>query len=139
MWRGPYIVEEIVNEFTYKISHSRKAKQKRVHANRLKPYYGPSPYTVAAAVAAPLRAESPASPVGGESLQAQPDQEVQKMLEFADLVQDLMDADPAFESVLLDNDPASKLWVVVYEPPQNITQGSFGALTTACGGKLWEG
>jgi hypothetical protein len=115
MRRGPYVVDEIVNEFTY------KTKQKRAHANRLKPYYGPSPYTVAAAVAAPLRAESPPSPVGGESLQAQPDQELQELLEFSDLVQDLMDADPAFESVLFENDQASKLWLVVYEAPQKIT------------------
>ena len=53
-------------------------------------------------------------PVGGESLQAEPDHELQERLEWLDLVQDLMDADPAFESVLVENDQASKLWLVVY-------------------------
>jgi len=94
MWRGPYVVDAIVNEFTYKLSHSRKTKHKMVHANRLKPYYGPSPYTVAALLSTPIREESLLVPVGRESLQPSTDQE------FKELVQVLRDADPDFEFTL---------------------------------------
>ena len=98
MTRGSYIVNAIINEFTYKLFHTRKTKNKTVHANRIKPYYASSPYTVFRLSSMPLREISLSLVEGGEGLDirvsAESSEDIRKMnQEPGELMQVLVGAD----------------------------------------------
>ena len=42
-WDGPYLILDQLNQVTYRIQKSRRAKPKVIHYNRLKPYKGNNP------------------------------------------------------------------------------------------------
>ena len=76
-WRGPYTILGIINDFTYRVRqlHNHQGADHMVHANRIKPYYGPSPYTVSPFTSfghnhsiSPICQESPSVFIGGEPL-----------------------------------------------------------------------
>ena len=41
-WEGPYLVVSVLSDITNRIKRNRRAKPKVIHADRLKPYFGPA-------------------------------------------------------------------------------------------------